>query len=66
MDQAWHGQRLTDLGVGILAAARGLSAAVVAMTSPHIVAAAAALGNQIRTEDGVANACDLIEGALAS
>jgi sterol 3beta-glucosyltransferase len=68
VDQHYWGGRVAALGCGpaplpqrSLTAARLISAVAHVVAEPHYAATAAALGVQIRSEDGVARAVELIE-----
>lgn len=72
-DQPFWGQRVAELGVGPkpipcrkLTAARLAEAIRVAATNESIRKRAAAVGERIRTEDGVARAVEVINRYLAS
>jgi sterol 3beta-glucosyltransferase len=68
-DQPFWAKRLTELGVGPqpiprrkLTSERLAAAITTATTDQNMQARAAALGERIRAEDGVARTIDIIEG----
>ena len=71
-DQVWHGQRLEELGLGVLVQGRSRKAervwdALRAVTDdPSYTERARAFAARLAEEDGVGAACDAIERALTS
>jgi UDP:flavonoid glycosyltransferase YjiC (YdhE family) len=69
-DQVWHGQRLEELGLGVMVKGRSRKAervwdALRAVTEDaSYTGRARAFAAQLAEEDGVGNACDAIERAL--
>ena len=69
-DQFFNGQRTADLGIGVQlhpfeATAEDIAAAVQAALSRAVRLRSRILGRRLREEDGVAEAADLVEAALA-
>lgn len=62
-DQIWHGHRVEQLGVGVMAARPSKVAAAVAgiISEPQYEQRARALGERLRLEDGAAALVDAIE-----
>ena len=67
-DQPFWGRRVDELGVGAKPIPRhkltveGLAAGIRALVHDDVAGNAAALGEKIRAEDGVANGVRLVEG----
>jgi UDP:flavonoid glycosyltransferase YjiC (YdhE family) len=67
-DQVWHGQRVQELGVGLMALRPGSVVKAVARidADPSYRERARALGEELRAEDGAGALADAVEQVLAS